>query len=103
MVPQSNTNVDEGKSNLEIQKGSPQASKPSRRDSPSVAQAQSYGLPLIRDSLDTYDLSLSAKEVLMASWRPETTKPNQTYLTKWLSYCHENAVDDFRPGVNQGV
>ena len=39
----------------------------------------------------------------MASWRPETTKQYQTYLTKWLSYCHENAVDVFRPGVNQGV
>ena len=61
-----------------------QASKPSRGDSPSVAQAQSYGFPLIRDSLDTYDLSLSAKEGLTASWRTATTKQYQTYLTKLL-------------------
>ena len=71
-----------------------------RGDSPSVAQAQPYGLPLIRDSLD---LSLSAKEVLMGSWRTGTTKQYQTYLTKWLSYCNEYAVDVFRSGVNQGV
>ena len=93
MVSQRNTNVDEGKGNLESQKGSSQASKPSRGDSPSVAQAQSYGLHLIRDSLDNYGPSLSAKEVLMASWRTGNTKQYQTYLTKWLSYCNENAVD----------
>ena len=68
-----------------------------------MAQAQSYGFPLIRDRLDNYDLSLSAKEVLMALWRTGTTKQYQTYLTKWLSYCNENAVDVFRPGINQGV
>ena len=39
----------------------------------------------------------------MASWRTGTTKQYQTYLTKWLSYCSENADDVFRPGINQGV
>ena len=39
---------------IESKKGSPQASKPSRGDSHSVVQAQSHGLPLIRDSLDNY-------------------------------------------------
>ena len=102
---QSNTNVNEGEGNLESQKGSPQDSKLSRGDSPFVAQAQSCGLPLNRDSLDNYGVSLSAKEVLMASWRTGTTKQYQAHLTKRLSYCNENAVNVtvFRPGINQGV
>ena len=92
-----------GKGNLESKKGSPQPSKPSRGDSPSVAQTKSNGLPLIRDSVGNYGLSLSAKDVLTASWRTGTTKQYETSLTKWLSYCNENAVDVFRPSTNQGV
>ena len=68
-----------------------------------MEQAHTNGVPLIRVSLDNYGLSPSAQEVLMASWRTGTTKQYQTYLKKWLSYCKENAVDVFRPGVTQGV
>ena len=68
-----------------------------------MEQAHPNGVLLIRDSLDSYGLSPSPQEVLMASWRTGTTKQYHTYLKKWLLYCKENAVDVFRPGVNQGV
>ena len=66
-----------------------------------MEQAHSNGVPPIRDSLDNYGLSPSAQEVLMASWRTGTTK--QWPYQRYLSYCKENAVDVFRPGVTQGV
>ena len=68
-----------------------------------MEQAHTNGVPFIRGSLDNCGLSPSAQEVLMASWRTGTTKQYQTYLKKRLSYCTENAVDVFWPGVTQGV
>ena len=50
LVSKSNTNVNEGKGNLEGKKGSSHASKPFRGDSSSAAQAQPDSLPLIRES-----------------------------------------------------
>jgi len=48
-----------------------------------LAQAELPRLPLIWEGLNQYDLSQSAKDVLMALWRKGNPKQSQTYLTKW--------------------
>ena len=68
-----------------------------------MEQIESSGVPLIRKSLDRYDLSSSAQGILMASWRAGTTKQYQTYLDRWKIYCKEHNVDLFDPDLKHPI
>ena len=68
-----------------------------------MAQTESPSLSLIRESLAKYNLSSSAKDVLMASWREGTSKQYHTYLKRWKQYCDDKDIDLFQPGVHNGV
>ena len=61
-----------------------------------------HNLPLIWENLEKYDLSADAKAIIMASWRPGTSKQYKTYLDKWQIYCRENKID-FKPGLKTGI
>ena len=39
----------------------------------------------------------------MASWRTGTCKQYETYLRRWLDYCHNNGVDVFQPELNRAI
>ena len=56
-----------------------------------------------RKSLERYDLSSSAQEILMASWRSGTSKQYQSYLNRWKSYCQEHNVDLFNPDLKYPI
>ena len=68
-----------------------------------MAQTEPPSLSLIRESLAKYNLSSSAKDVLMASWREGTSKQYHTYLKRWRQYCDDKDIDVFQPGVYNGV
>ena len=68
-----------------------------------MAENKPQSLPLIRESLDKYELSPGAKDILMASWRSGTTKQYQTYLRKWQEYCEEHKLDKFKPGTGNAI
>ncbi len=68
-----------------------------------MAQNESAHLSLIRQSLDKHDLSSSAKEILMASWRQGTSKQYKTYLDRWQAYCNEHHLDVFKPRLNNSI
>ena len=68
-----------------------------------MAQTEPPSLSLIRESLAKYNLSSSAKDVLMASWREGTSKQYHTYLKRWRQYCDDKDIDLFQPGVHNGV
>lgn len=68
-----------------------------------MAQTEPPNLSLIRESLAKYNLSSSAKDVLMASWREGTSKQYHTYLKRWRQYCDDKDIDLFQPGVHNGV
>ena len=68
-----------------------------------MAQTEPPSLSLIRESLGKYNLSSSAKDVLMASWREGTSKQYQTYLKRWRQYCDDKDIDLFQPEVNNGI
>ena len=68
-----------------------------------MAQTEPPSLSLIRESLAKYNLSSSAKDVLMASWREGTSKQYHTYLKCWRQYCDDKDIDLFQPGVHNGV
>ena len=68
-----------------------------------MAQTVLPSLSLIRESLGKYNLSSSAKDVLMASWREGTSKQYHTYLERWRQYCDDKDIDLFQPRVHNGV
>ena len=83
VASQSITNVETGTSASEGKEGSVQVTKQPTRNTPNLAQTESTCLSLIREGLAKYQLSSSAKDVLLASWGRGTSKPYQTYLGKW--------------------
>ena len=68
-----------------------------------MAETNPHGVSFIRESLDRYWLSKTAKEILEASWRSGTTKRYQTYLNKWRKYCEEHGLNKFEPGIENAV
>ena len=77
--------------------------KSSRGSTPNLAQTEPPSLSLIMESLGKYNLSSSAKDVLMASWREGTSKQYHTYLERWRQYCDVKDIDLFQPRVHDGV
>ena len=68
-----------------------------------LAQVELPRLPLIWEGLNQYDLSHSAKDVLMALCRKGNSKQYQTYFTKWQQYCRERNIEVFEPGITNGI
>ena len=67
---------------LEGKEGPAEAAQPPNRNTPNLAQTESTGLSPIREGLENFHLSSSAKDVLLALWRKGTSKQYQTYLGK---------------------
>ena len=68
-----------------------------------LAQVELPRLPLIWEGLNQYDLSQSAKDVLVALCRKGNSKQYQTYLTKWQQYSRERNIEVFEPGITNGI
>ncbi len=49
------------------------------------------------------NISTTAKEVIMASWREGTKKQYCTYLTKWKQFCDERNINWLDAEVEQGI
>ena len=56
------------------------------------SETQPHGDALIGKKLDSYGLSSSARDIIMASWRQGTTKQYTTYLTKWNTVLHQQGT-----------
>ena len=73
-----------------------QTAEPSKGTTSNMDKNESVGVPLIRKSLERHDLSSSAQEILMASWRSGT-------LNRWKSYCQKHNVDLFNPDLKYPI
>lgn len=103
MVSQSSGDAETGTNLSQSKKGPTLVTKSSRGSTPNLAQTQLSSRSLIRESLAKYNLSSSAKDVLMASWREGTSKQYRTYLKRWRQYCDDKDIDLFQPRVHNGV
>ena len=56
----------------------------------------SPGLPLIREQLNNHNMSQTATDIIMASWRSGTSKQYQTYLKRWEKYCQSKDLENSR-------
>lgn len=103
LVSQSSGDAEIGTSLPQSKQGPTLVTKSSRGSTPNLAQTEPPSLSLIRESLAKYNLSSSAKDVLMASWREGTSKQYHTYLKRWRQYCDDKDTYLFQPGVHNGV
>ena len=60
-------------------------------------------MPLVRKTLNTKNLSSSAKEIIMASWRPGTGKQYHSYLERWEKFCAQKAIVVEDASVENGI
>ena len=58
----------------ETEQNAPSPSQPAKQDAPTTQTTRSHGLPLIRETLNTRNISKEAKDIIMASWRTGTSK-----------------------------
>ena len=74
------------------------------RPDPSSTQAPlPPGLPLIREQLNNRNISPTATDIIMASWRSGTSKQYQTYLNRWEKYCQSKELGKFEVTVEHGI
>ena len=64
-------------------------------------QAQAPGLQVVRLSLRNQGLSEQSTNIVLAAWRPATSKQQGSYLTKCTAHCREQQTDPFHPSVPQ--
>ena len=75
----------------------------SRPDPPSTQAPLSPGLPLVREQLNNHNISPTATDIIMASWRSGTSKQYQTYLKRWEKYCQSKKLGKFEATVENGI
>lgn len=87
LVSQSSGDAETGTNLPQSKKGPTPVTKSSKGSTPNLAQTQPPSQSLIRESLAKYDLSSTAKDVLMASWREDASKQYHTLkLTMLLCF-----------------
>ena len=77
--------------------------EPSRPNPPSTQTPLSPGLPLIREKLNHHNISTTATDIILASWRAGTNKQYQVYLKRWEQFCQSKGVDTFEVTVENGI
>ena len=50
--------------------------------------------------MKTQDISESAKEITLASWRTTTKNRHKTIYRKWQEFCGERNINNIQPTVN---
>jgi len=62
-------------------------------------------MQIIRNSLESKNISGHFAEIILASWRSGTQKHYQTYMyiTKWLNFCCKRELDSLHPSVADAI
>ena len=68
------------------------ASRISRGNSSSTAQAPATGMSSVRSRLSDQGISDQASELIMSSWRPATQKLYNVYISRWIEYAKANNI-----------
>ena len=78
-------------------------SQQSRDSAPSLSQAGTHPLPLVRRLLACQGLSKEGSEIIGKSWRSGTAKQYRTYLQKWDLFCSRRNIDPLHPPIQEGM
>ena len=69
-------------------------------ETPVVSKVKTSGFTLVEEYIQAYDLSESAKGIILASWRKSTKDRYTTVFKKWNSFCHRWIINQFQPNVD---
>ena len=72
-----------------------------RTQTPTVSQAPTDGLSLIRKGLQDKGVSPRAQEILLQSWREGTKKQYTVYLRKWELFASGRDFNPIQPSVSE--
>ena len=103
MVSKSNANDHKTASQVKSLRDADVSAKPTGTDSSITQKAGSPSLSLIRKKLNNKNLSLVAKDIIMASWRSGTGEQYQSYLGQWDKFCAQKAILEEESTVEQGI
>ena len=103
VVPKSNAHAHEITGQAKSMQAAAVSAKPTGTDTPLTRQAGPLNMPLVRKTLNTKNLSSSAKEIIMASWRPGTGKQYHSYLGLWERFCAQKAIVVEDASVENGI
>ena len=103
VVPKSNANGHEITGQAKSMHDAAVSAKPTGTDTPLTQQAGPLNMPLVRKTLNTKNLSSSAKEIIMASWHPGTGKQYHSYLGRWEKFCAQKAIVVEDANIENGV
>lgn len=87
----------------ETQQNAPSLAQPAKQDAPTAQTTRAHGLPLIRETLNTRNISKEAKDIIMASWRTGTSKQYQVYLERWSQFCQSRGIDYTAASIDNGI
>ena len=74
-----------------------------KRNPPLVTNVETSGMSIIRTKIERYNISDTAKDVFIASWREGSKKQYCTYLGKWKRFCAERNINWLNATVEQGI
>ena len=100
VVPKSNANSHKITGQAKSMQDAAVSAKPTAIDTPLTQQAGPLNMPLVRKMLNTKNLSSSAKEIIMALWRPGTDKQ---YLGRWEKFCAQKTIVVEDASVENGI
>ena len=103
MVPKSDAHGHEITEQAKSMQDPAVSAKPTGTDTPLTQQAGPLNMPLVRKTLNTKNLSSSAKEIIKASWRPGTVKQYHSYLRRWEKFCAQKAIVVEDASVENGI
>ena len=101
VVPKSNAHAHEITGQAKSMQDAAVSAKPTGTDTPLTQQAGPLNMPLVCKTLNTKNLSSSAKEIIMALWRPGTGK--QYHLGHWEKFCAQKAIVVEDTSVENGI
>ena len=104
LVPQGNENDGTGTSSVGREQNTTPFAQPTNR-TPSAPQKNTDPacLPLIRTHLNNKEISTTAKDIIMASWRASTAKQYQIHLSRWEMFCKSRNINTSDASNENGI
>ena len=88
---------------LEASKNTTPFAQPTNRTPSAPQKPDSACLPLIRTHLNNKEISTTAKDIIMASWRASTAKQYQIHLSRWEMFCKSRNINKYDASIENGI
>ena len=74
-----------------------------QQDTSSSSEINPDGMQVIRESIQSQDISRRTADIIMSSWRTSTKKQYSTYVRKWILYCKQRKINNIHADLSDGL